>query len=405
MRIYIILVICLFYQTIYSQKYNHQWPFGYGSNLPLNFGFSMIDFNNQSVTISTMGELDNFEFGYNGSFICDKNGQLQLMTNNCAIRDRNFNIIENGDTLTLGTIWDGYCAVGGDYPSSHSTLFLPELNNDSLYYLLHKDKYLSSAFQDVICQHFYVSTIIRRNDGSYYLKERKIIRSGVLGVSQLTATRNAEGTKWWTFVTDFNTNKFYAYEIGGSELVSLPVLSTLGIPITNAESGGALVCFSTDSKILAINNSPPNGVMLYDFNNQTGVLSNYRSINYQTTVPNAAEGVAFSPDNHFLYLTAARHIWQLDMQSLSSSEAVYDMGEVSLPDETGWPIGVGDMYLGPDCRIYVGPGTTTYYIHVIHQPNQKCPDCKFEIKQCAGKFHNQFQFPMNCEISSVAIRL
>ncbi len=199
MRIYIILLIHLLCYSIHSQKYNHQWPYGYGSNLPLNFGYSMIDFNNQSVTVSAIGELDNFDFGDNGSFICDKDGQLQLMTNNCAIRDRNFNIIENGDTLTPGYTWENYCADGGDYTASQVNLFLPDLENDTIIYLLHKDANLSNFYQDVICQNSYLSTIVKKPNGNFYLNKRVKIRSGVMGTAKITATRNATGTKWWTF--------------------------------------------------------------------------------------------------------------------------------------------------------------------------------------------------------------
>jgi hypothetical protein len=393
MKWHIFIFLNIVCSLVYCQKYNHQWPYGYGSNLPLNFGFSMIDFNNQSVSVAVLGELDNFDFGDNGSFICNKNGQLQLMSNNCTIRDRNFNIVENSDTLTPGVTWDNFCADGDGYPSSQNALFLPEIDNDTVYYLLHKDRYLSNQFQDVICQNFYLSIVIKKQNGKYYLKERKKIRSGVLGVSKVTATLNADGTKWWTFITDFNSNKFYAYEIGGAELISPPVQSILGISITNDETGLAQACFSTDSKILAINNRPPTGVMLYDFDNATGIFSNYRSINYQNLIPNSPEGVAFSPNNRFLYLTAARHIWQMDLMPENSADSIYDMGEVSLPDETGWPIGVGNMALGPDCRVYVGPGTTTYYIHVIHHPDQKCPDCNFEIKAIRSPTILHFDLP------------
>jgi hypothetical protein len=389
------LLIAFNIESLTAQKYNYQWPYGYGSNLALDFGFSKIDFNNQQVTISAIGELDHFDFGYNGSFICDKDGQLQLMTNNCAIRDKNFNIIEQGDTLTPGITWDNYCADNGgyygDYPASQANLFLPELSNDSVYYLLHKDANISNFYQDVISQNFYLSIIVKRENGFFYLKEKKKIKEGVMSPRKLTACRSTDGTKWWTYVIDYNSNKFYSFEIGGIELIGTPVLSTLGIAIDNDETAGQAT-FSPNTKILAINSNRNNGVLLYDFDNATGVFSNFRKHIY-TDLSSFAEGTAFSPNNRYLYLTIGRHIYQMDLEVTNPSDEVYDMGEVSFQDETGWPVGVGFMYLGSDCRIYVGPGSTTYYIHVIHNPNEKGFNCNFEVKAIRSPTNLQFELP------------
>ena len=38
------------------------------------------------------------------------------------------------------------------------------------------------------------------------------------------------------------------------------------------------------------------------------------------------------------------------------------------------------MYIGPDCRIYVSPGTSSLGMHVIHQPNVAGLACNFEEK-------------------------
>jgi hypothetical protein len=35
------------------------------------------------------------------------------------------------------------------------------------------------------------------------------------------------------------------------------------------------------------------------------------------------------------------------------------------------------MFAGPDCKIYVSPGSTTYYLHVILNPDEKGAACNF----------------------------
>lgn len=39
--------------------------------------------------------------------------------------------------------------------------------------------------------------------------------------------------------------------------------------------------------------------------------------------------------------------------------------------ETGWPIGLGMIFQGPVCRLYVSPGSGTYYLHVIMESDKK----------------------------------
>ena len=384
--------------SLFSQKYNYQIPFGYGDDIKEKFGVSVLDFNNHLVTCYPLVGIDRFVVGDNGSYICDKNGQLLMMTNNCDIRDKNFKIITNGDTLTPGTTWDDYCAESGDYPSWQENIFLPELTNDSIYYLLHQDGVLSDFYKTVISENFYISTIVHKKDGRLVLKDKQIIQKGVMSPSKITATINSDKTKWWTYTIDFNSNVFRFYEIGGSSLVSNPVISEIGIPINNNETGLTQAKFSPDNKTFALNNKYNIGVMLYDFDDKTGKLSNFRKHLYHN-FKESAEGTCYSPNGRFLYLTAGRHIFQMDMSVANPSDSVIHMGEVSLPDETGWPIGVGMMTLGPDCRIYVGPGTTTHFIHVIHKPNEKYPNCNFEIKAIDAPTTLLFNLPYSINSS------
>jgi len=389
---FILILIFLSSYLSNAQKYNYQIPFGYGNNVKAKFGISVLDFNNQIVKCYALSGVKNFEIGGNGTYICDQNGQLLMLTNNCDIRDKNFMIIENGDTLTPGFIWDNYCPESGDYPSWQDNILLPELSNDSVYYLIHQDANISDLYKTVITENIYLSTIIHKKDGKLILKDRKIIQNGVMSPNNLTATINSNKTKWWINTIDFNSNVFRLYEIGGKELISTPVISEIGIPIKNNETGFNQINYSSESKTLAINNRYDIGVLLYDFDNKTGKLSNFRK-NLYHNYKESAEGACFSPNGRFLYLTAGRHIFQMDMKATNPSDSVVYMGEVSLPDEFNWPIGVGHVILGPDCRIYVSPGTTTHFIHVIHKPDEKFPSCDFEIKAIDAPTTLLYDFP------------
>ena len=372
-----------------AQKYDYQWPFGDGHTIANGFGISLLDFNNGQVTVSPFAETDP-EMSNSGSFICDENGELMLMTNNCEVYDRNFQVISGGDSLTPGITFNTFCADFGDYPADQSSLFLPAMDNDSVTYLLHKDSELSDALQDVVSQHFYLSIIVRKPNGTFYLKERKLLLSTNMVVNRLTACLHQDGLRWWTWAAGYNTNKFYKFLVGGPEVVQGPFVQQIGIPLLNQELDIGQVAFSPDAKLLGLNNEA-HGAMIYRFDNETGAFSDPKTFPYPNM--NVAEGLVFSPNSRFLYLTAGRDLYQMDLQDADPAASTVHIALVSLPDETGWPIGVGSMYLGPDCRIYVGPGTTTFYIHAIHQPNEKGLDCQFEINAIRTPTRLEFDLP------------
>jgi|GEM_PF-4951223 len=154
-----------------AQKYDHLWPFGYGENLSLQFGISILDFNLGQVSVGSFAQ-KNVRIGNYGSFICDKEGNLMLLTNNCAVFDRNFEVIDGSEVLTPGMLFDSHCEEYGYYPSYQSALFISAIDNDSIIFILHKDSEVSEALQDILSKHLYLSIIIKRPNGTFYLKKK-----------------------------------------------------------------------------------------------------------------------------------------------------------------------------------------------------------------------------------------
>ncbi len=387
------IVVCAMLVSLQTlaQKYDYQWPFGDGHNIDNGFGISLLDFNNSQVTVSAFAETDP-EMSNSGSFICDKNGALMLMTNNCEVYDRNFQVISGGDSLTPGNTFNTFCADFGDYPADQSSLFLPALDNDSVTYLLHKDSELSDPLQDVVSRHLYLSVIVRKADGSFYLKEKRLLLATNMVVNRLTACLHQDGVRWWTWVAGYNTNKFYKFLVGGSETVQGPFVQNIGPVLLNTQVGVGQTAFSPNGGMLGMNNKVF-GALLYDFNPASGDFSNWKSYLYPNPTGETAEGLVFSPNSQLLYLTAGRDLYQMDLQDPDPAASTVQIAHLSLQDETGWPIGVGSMYLGPDCRVYVGPGSTTFYIHTIHQPNEKGLDCQFEINAIRAPTRLEFDLP------------
>ena len=276
MKFYIFL-LSFFLLSAYSvaaQKYDYQWPFGYGANFENNFGVSILDFNDQSTTVSPFAETETFNMGYASSFICNAEGQLILMTNNCVVLDRNFNVVEGADTLTPGVIYDEYChsSFGSSYPSGQCSMFLPEYGNDSTYYLINKDIEISFIMEDVISKNTYLNVIVRRDDGSFYVKERQKLIDNMHMVSRrLTACIHSNGEQWWTWAINYNSNRFYKFLIGGEDLLQGPIIQEIGIDLKSKDMDIGQASFSPNGQLLAIN-SETYGLLLYDFDNSTGEL-------------------------------------------------------------------------------------------------------------------------------------
>ena len=378
--LFFVLSIC------YSQKYDYQWPFGDGDDFSIGFGISTLNFYDSEITTTPYAEVPVFELSNAGSFICNNSGEIVLMTNNCEVFNHNFEVIPNGDTVTPGIIYNDYCE-SGDYPSSQVSLFLPSMYTDSIVYLLHKDEEIWDAKQDVVSRKLYCSTIVQKADSSFYLKDKKVLYDDVMITSRLTAVTHSDGKRWWTWTAGYDSNVFYKYLIGGQNGVEGPFEQAIGIPLKNKELSIGQTAFSPDATKLAINNEK-HGVMLYDFNNTTGELSNYKSIPYENM--ETAEGLVFSPDSRFIYTNTAEDMYQIDLQN---NDEVVHLGHYRSQAPNGWPVGLGSMYLGPDCRIYVSSGTTTPFIHVIHHPNAKGKDCTFEERAIYTPTRLEFDLP------------
>lgn len=358
--------------TLIGQNYDAQWPFGYGNNLPNGFGISALNFRNNVVTIDLIGGIDSFELGSRGSFICGRDGEIELLTNNCRILDKDFKTIEYGRDINPGEINRSYCYTShGFYPIYQAAVLLPDLDIDSVKYLVHADGEIWDQEQDVVSRNLYLSSIVERNDGTFYLKETRNLLNINTITGRITAGLNREGNKWWTWTVGYNTNKFYKFLVGGETGVEGPIIQQIGPRLATRDLDIGQSSFSPDGTMLAIN-SERYGVLLYDFDNETGELSNHRAIVY----PNmeTGKGLCFSPDSRFIYLTTAMDVYQVD---LWENNEINHIGTYFSFAEDGWPVGLGYMFIGPDCRIYVSLSATTYYLHTIHHPNRKGMECDF----------------------------
>ena len=370
---YLLLTLVCAPCLLIGQKYDYQWGIGYsGGVVNPGFGISILDFNDGMVSVSAIEEVAVFWLGPGGTFICDKNGELLLLSNNCAVFDKNLDMLPGSYPLVTGELGLENCEDGFD-PILQSSLLLPELGNDSIFYLLNKDNVISQEFVTVINLGLYFSKIRLQADGTLAFLGQELVLADSLNGARLTAGHNHDKTKWWVMVKKHFSDVFHLFLVGGEEGIVGPFTQAVGDVLDDVEMQTSISTFSPDVKTLALH-SNLNQVLLYDFDNETGELSNFRRIPYFPTSEQGAEGTAFSFDSKLLYVTAGRDLYQIDLATENWEHIAHHTSQ----DSTGWPVGMGHMLLGPDCRIYIAPGTTTFPIHVIHHPNEKGQACGFE---------------------------
>jgi gliding motility-associated-like protein len=214
----------------------------------------------------------------------------------------------------------------------------------------------------------------------------KVLSGGL--TEQITYVRHANGKDVWIIVHPYGSANYQAI-LATSDGFNAPVVSTIGAVINGgSRSVYGLMEASHDGKLLAVYRSIPlaNGrqnsdLELFDFDNATGKLSNYR------TKPNDGyiSGIQFSPDNSKLYAVLYSQDydysklvqWDFNQPDFEKSKTIiYERYRAELID----------MQLGPDGKIYISRHREYYendikdYLMVIQCPNLPQFACNLKIR-------------------------
>ena len=363
----------------FGQKHDYVWMFGYNSNATSEYpGIEgvRLDFNESppSVQYAPIGG----NINVSNASISDREGNLLFYTNGCAIFGVDHEIIENGDNLNPGEVREEKCGLDGPgyTAGSQSCLALPHPNNEDQYYLFHKQITIQGTpFFDVITDSLFYTLIDMSLDnrrGSVVQKNIPIIEQPMT-YGQLTATKHANGNDWWIITAADQSNKYYKISLSSSGL-SIHDIQEIGFSSSSNGSGGGQAVFSPNGEKYA-RYSSPDGLFLFSFNRQNGQLDNFQHIPIKNE--GLADGVAFSPNSRFLYVSAEDSLFQFDMDAsnISSSETLVGVFDgYQSPFSTNFH----DAQLAPDCKIYINSFATVDVLHVIHNPDEPGLACNFE---------------------------
>ncbi len=341
-----LIFLLLFIPSLsFAQKQHNIWYFGDKAG---------IDFNTGSPVALTNGAMVSFE---GTAAISDMAGNLLFYTNggefgilNYAggVWNRNHQLMPNGN---LDSIY------GGCNSSSDGCLIVPDPASPNIYYIFTLDCAENTAI-----------------GGLRYCKVDMTMDGGLGDVTvkgiQLTDTVNESmcglkhqnGTDYWVVVHKTYSNTFHAYQVTSAGILP-PVITNIGAT-TNIITTGHMKGRGDDAKICY---STSNNTLLFDFDNSTGILSNYIDI-----LPSIV--CEFSANCRFLYVqTYQNPNYQLYQYDLNAANIPASYIEVTDSLFSGYR----PMQLAPDGKIYIVEPNDTL-LDVIHSPDILDTLCNYQ---------------------------
>jgi hypothetical protein len=356
-----------------AQKHDYNWVTGYEYNAPDPFGNMRIDFNYSPPKVVKENLKMNFQ-SCRGSF-SDSSGNLLFYTNGIRIYNKNRQLMDRGDSINPGQVWNNSQEYG--YVASYPLVALPLPKADNIYYFFHTDIYLGGIVTQTYTKHFYYTIIdMKANNGlGKVLAKNQVLMEGE--IMWPAFVKHGNGRDWWIMGMQRADTRHYL-NLLSPEGITGPYVQDIGPPFVPTEYESESL-FSENGELF-LRHDTKMALRLYDFDRCSGQLSNLRIVPFQE--PLHSFYAAFSPDSRFLYLSRPGWVWSLDLQAVDLS-ASYDSvaaWEINVYPTFPWYTGYGLNQLGPDGKIYYSNWTVTQAMNVMHRPGLPgdAADCEEE---------------------------
>lgn len=408
---YLLLFLLAFSGSVFAQNEASVWYFGRNAGL-------QFDTSNNTVTAITNGALNTLE---GCTSISNENGDLLFYSDGRTIWNSNHQPMPNAsEAFNTGLL--------GDDSSTSSGLIVPKPQDSNFYYIFTVDEphhFNSSAFPNE-------TDGDGVNDGLAYSLVDMSLEGGFGDVDPLeknvtletydpanpdevdykcsekiTAVKADDCSSFWV-ITHFTT-KFYAFKIDENGVDTTPVISEIGpeVPVSGyrRNSLGYIKASPDGSKLVVAHfgfsentgQDAPGGVYLFDFDNDTGIVSNEQEI-YGPENGNSPYGVEFSAENTKVYATIG-----LGSAGNGSSEVLqWDLLSDDIPNSqttihTSNSLTAGALQLGVNQKIYRAQmdfsnfESSGRYLGVINNPELIGSDANFVQNGLLVDVNNNFQ--------------
>lgn len=342
----LLLFVCVGCFSGYSQSFRKEanvWYFGTNAGL---------DFNTHPPTALTNGAMQSYE---GCASYCDSNGNILFYTEGTTVYNKQHAVMQNGTGLM------------GHIGASQAAIFVPYPGADTLYYVFTVDANEGSGRG---LRYSIINTKLDYGNGAITNVKNKLLYTATR--EKLMAARHGNGRDFWVIVQQQLTNNYRAYHVTDTGIVLPPVISSVGA----VSSGWYMLRVSPQGDKIATNHAQnPPTLNVFDFDNNTGVLSNPITLN---TPQNLMEifGLEFSSNGQVLYCgvynnTRPVYQWNLNAwneNAINNSRVLID---------TGSAFGMGTFQLAPDGKIYIAR-EGRQYLSVINNPNVLGTGCDFQ---------------------------
>ena len=373
-----IIVILTLLQTIVcssvfaQSKLGNEWLTGWGAR---------VKFEGNNILMRYTYNGADFDAG--SSSICDTNGNLILYSNGFNIFDSTGNYLEDGDTIVPTSYYNQY---SGQSLLSQTSIFLP-MDSNKYYFVTpanSEGNLCFSCHNDVM---LYSVIDMNANGGAGKVVKRMIpfATNGQFRKTQMMACRHSNGKDWWLLKQGGDSNTVYkylftqdsVYNMGYQEFIE-PLWGTWDIyGQSTFNMDGNKYASSCDASGIWTGK-----IFLADFDRCYGILSNPKVITmpkapqYNPNAPSDSErltkGLAYSPNNKFLYVIGQFNIWQFDFDD-SSWYHVAGMDTTFMQFQH-----YEASYYGGDGKLYIGNfGGTSKQMSRIDNPDAKGAGCNF----------------------------
>ncbi|MEM0997650.1 MAG: T9SS type A sorting domain-containing protein [Bacteroidota bacterium] len=337
------ILVLLFSSPGHAQNEANIWYFGTNAGM---------DFNGGNPVPLTNGQLNTFE---GCATIADAStGQLLFYTDGSTVYNRNHMLMTNGNGLL------------GSFSSTQSSIIVPHPGQTNLFYII--------AADDVAGPNGVTYSIVDMNQSGGFGAVTATKNVSLLGVGteKLTTACHGNGTDYWVITHGWNSSDFYAWQVGLTGLNPTPVISTSGsFHGTSSFNTLGELEVSPDASRIALCTWYGTINEVFDFNNNTGVVSNAISL----TATGEDYGCAFSPDGSKVYYVSCcaspNNVVQYDLNA--GTPAQVNASRTVISSTT---LARGHAQIGPDGRVYIARYLQAD-IAVIDNPNAAGAACNY----------------------------
>jgi len=345
------LLFCLVFLNctlVYAQKEANIWYFGENAG---------VDFNTGSPLPLTGGQIKTQE---GVATISDKDGNLLFYTDGMTVWNKFHEKMPNGEQLK------------GNISSTQSAVIVPKPGSSHIYYIFTVTAWggrdgLKYSVVDMEADGG-KGDIIKKNDSLYYSVTEK-----------LTAVLHKNKESVWVITHDFKSAAFRAYLVTKDGVTGTPVISEVGEKYYDAPG---YLKVSPDGRRLATAVWKQSCIDLFDFNNETGEVSNPIRIISGWALKDSY-GVEFSPDGSKLYVSTWHSppvtVLQLDLSNYNEQAIIESIVKIAQNEKTQH---FGALQLGPDDKIYIVKNFQ-HSLAAINNPNAKGSACNYIDSACS----------------------